>query len=98
LAGVQDADILREMLELMGARINAGRATFFFKVKSLRVEALNERADTVTPADIYTFRVHLSMQGPRAAQGPVKAPNSLNWYCNSYLFAGRNWCLLVLVQ
>ena len=90
------------MLELMGARINAGRATLFFKVKSHRVEALNEsrneRADTVTPADIYTVRVHLSMQGPRAAQGPVKAPNSLNWYCNSYLFAGRNWCLLVLVQ
>ena len=34
-------------MELLRARINAGRATFFFKVKSHRGEALNERADTL---------------------------------------------------
>ena len=47
MAGAPDADILREILELLRARINAGRATFFFKVKSHRGEALNERADTL---------------------------------------------------
>jgi ribonuclease HI len=47
LAKAPDADILREILELLRARINAGRATFFFKVKSHRGEALNERADTL---------------------------------------------------
>ena len=34
LARAPDADILGEILELLRARINAGRATFFFKVKS----------------------------------------------------------------
>ena len=34
-------------MELLRARINAGRATFFFKVKSHRGESLNERADTL---------------------------------------------------
>ena len=47
LARAPDADILGEILELLRARINAGRATFFFKVKSHRGEALNERADTL---------------------------------------------------
>ena len=42
MAGVQDADILREMLELMGARINAGRATLFFKVKVVSKEVGEE--------------------------------------------------------
>ena len=46
MAVAPDADILKEILELLRARINAGRATFFFKVKSHRGEALNERADT----------------------------------------------------
>ena len=47
MAVAPDADILREILELLRARINAGRATFFFKVKSHKGEALNERADTL---------------------------------------------------
>jgi multidrug efflux pump subunit AcrB len=47
MAAAPDADILKEILELLRARINAGRATFFFKVKSHRGEALNERADTL---------------------------------------------------
>ena len=47
MAVAPDADILKEILELLRARINAGRATFFFKVKSHRGEALNERADTL---------------------------------------------------
>ena len=47
LARAPDADILGEIFELLRARINAGRATFFFKVKSHRGEALNESADTL---------------------------------------------------
>lgn len=42
-----DADILREILELLRARIEVGRATFFVKVKSHRGEPMNERADTL---------------------------------------------------
>ena len=47
LADAPDADILREILELLRMRIEAGRATFFVKVKSHRGEPLNERADTL---------------------------------------------------
>ena len=47
LADAPDADILREILELLRARIEAGRATFFVKVKSHRGEPMNERADTL---------------------------------------------------
>lgn len=47
LANAPDADILREILELIRARIEAGRATFLVKVKSHRGEPLNEQADTL---------------------------------------------------
>ena len=47
IADAPDADILREILELLRARIEAGRATFFVKVKSHRGEPMNERADTL---------------------------------------------------
>ena len=47
LAEAPDADILREILELLRARIEVGRATFFVKVKSHRGEPMNERADTL---------------------------------------------------
>jgi ribonuclease HI len=47
LANAPDADILREIVELLRTRIEAGRATFFVKVKSHRGEPLNERADTL---------------------------------------------------
>jgi ribonuclease HI len=47
LADAPDADILREILELLRARIEAGRATFLVKVKSHRGEPMNERADTL---------------------------------------------------
>ena len=45
LTKAPDADILREILARLRARIEAGRATFFVKVKSHRGEAMNERAD-----------------------------------------------------
>ena len=45
LANAPDADILHEILTRLRARIEAGRATFFVKVKSHRGEAMNERAD-----------------------------------------------------
>ena len=47
LANAPDADILREIVELLRTRIETGRATFFVKVKSHRGEPLNERADTL---------------------------------------------------
>lgn len=47
LANAPDADILREILELIRARIEAGIATFLVKVKSHRGEPLNEQADTL---------------------------------------------------
>jgi len=47
LADAPDADILREILELLRAKIEVGRATFFVKVKSHRGEPMNERKDTL---------------------------------------------------
>ena len=47
LANAPDADILREIVELLRTRIEVGRAMFFVKVKSRRGEPLNERADTL---------------------------------------------------
>ena len=45
LAGAPDADILREAIELLRARIEAGTATFLVKVKAHRSEPANEEAD-----------------------------------------------------
>ena len=36
LAGAPDADILREVIELLRARVEAGTATFLVKVKAHR--------------------------------------------------------------
>ena len=47
LATAPDADILRDVLELLHNRIQAGAATFLVKVKSHRGEPINERADTL---------------------------------------------------
>ena len=48
LATAPDADILRDVLELLHNRIQAGAATFQVKVKSHRGKPINERADTLT--------------------------------------------------
>ena len=45
VAGAPDADILREVIELLRARIEAGTATFLVKVKAHRGEPANEEAD-----------------------------------------------------
>ena len=57
LATVADSDILRSILPILHARIQAGAATFMLKVKAHRSEPLNESADdeaargTQLPAD-----------------------------------------------
>ena len=45
LTGAPDADILREAIELLRARIEAGTATFVVKMKAHRGEPANEEAD-----------------------------------------------------
>ena len=45
LAGAPDADILREVIELLRATIQAGTATFLVKVKAHRSKPPNEEAD-----------------------------------------------------
>ena len=45
LAGAPDVDILREAIELLRARIEAGTAIFVVKMKAHRGEPANEEAD-----------------------------------------------------
>jgi ribonuclease HI len=47
MVNAPDADILREIIELLRARVNSGAATFLIKVKAHRGEPLNELADTL---------------------------------------------------
>jgi hypothetical protein len=47
MVNAPDADILREIIELLKARVATGAATFLVKVKAHRGEPLNELADTL---------------------------------------------------
>ena len=50
MANVSDADILREIIELLKMRVQNGAATFLVKVKAHRGEPLNELADSLAEA------------------------------------------------
>ena len=52
LTGACDADILREAIELLRARIEAGTATFLVKVKAHQGEPANEEADILADSNI----------------------------------------------
>ena len=84
-----DADILGEILELLRARINAGRATFFFKVKSHRGEALNERADTL--AEMGRERPEEEKRWDQRSVSPVPCGRfmCLSQLCLACLFSER---------
>ena len=46
MQGNPDADILREIVQLLGERIEQGLPTIFIKIKAHRGDPLNESADT----------------------------------------------------
>jgi hypothetical protein len=50
MANAPDADILREIIELLKMRVQNGAATFLVKVKAHRGEPLNELADSLAEA------------------------------------------------
>jgi len=82
LAGAPDADILREAIELLRARIEAGTATFLVKVKAHRGEPANEEADILADKAISdelvpkewckrTSRAVFTWREPRRSGGKV---------------------------
>ena len=50
MANAPDADILREIIELLKMRVQNGAATFLVKVKAHRREPMNELADSLAEA------------------------------------------------
>ena len=50
MANAPDADVLREIIELLKMRVQNGAATFLVKVKAHRGEPLNELADSLAEA------------------------------------------------
>jgi hypothetical protein len=50
MANAPDANVLREIIELLKMRVQNGAATFLVKVKAHRGEPLNELADSLAEA------------------------------------------------
>jgi hypothetical protein len=82
LAGAPDADILREVIDLLRARIAAGTVTFLIKVKAHRGEPANEKADILADKAISdevvpkewckrTSRAVFTWKEPRRDRGKV---------------------------